>query len=164
VKDGTREVLHAPRQQLHLSASAHSKNTEAATKSLVLKRFNFLKMDGSEDFESLRESISYALVNTTRVAGQVYSEDITFHRSLNPAVAAALDRQNARLLDLAGSLLRAATSGSNIEAPYLKDVDDIDNSWRGVVEVVDSLLERADTSLDEYTGVIKKLTSAEEAV
>ncbi len=38
----------------------------------------------------------------------------------------------------------------------LNDVDDIELNWRGVVDVVDSLLEKADTALDEYTGLVKR--------
>ena len=44
--------------------------------------------------------------------------------------------------------------------PSLKDVEGIENNWWAVVDVVDSLLERADTALDEFTGAVKRLSPA----
>lgn len=38
----------------------------------------------------------------------------------------------------------------------LEEVEDVDNNWRNVVDVVDSLLEKTDICLDEYTGVTKR--------
>jgi hypothetical protein len=125
--------------------------------SIELDRTN-LRMDNAQGFSSLQDQIQNALVSTTRTAGQISSEDLSFQRSLNPAIATALDEQSARLLALTSSLLNSAASISELEAPRLQDVDDVDISWRGVVDVVDSLLEKADTFLDEYTGVIKRKT------
>jgi exosome complex exonuclease RRP6 len=56
-------------------------------------------------------------------------------------------------------LLNSAASISETRSSPLQDIDDVDNNWRGVVDVVDSLLEKADASLDEYTGVIKRKSS-----
>ncbi len=115
-------------------------------------------MDHAQRFASLQDQIQNSLVSATRTAGQISSEDLGFQRSLNPSLAAALDEQSARLLALSSSLLKSAASISELEAPVLQDVEDVDLSWRGVVDVVDSLLEKADTCLDEYTGVIKRKT------
>jgi len=113
-------------------------------------------MDQSQDFKSLQDQIQAALIATTRTSGQISSEDLGFQRSLNPEVATALDEQSARLLALSSSLLKSATSLADLRAPVLEDVEDVENNWRSVVDVVDSLLEKADTCLDEYTGVIKR--------
>jgi exosome complex exonuclease RRP6 len=121
-------------------------------------------MDALQDFRSLEEKISSALVSTTRIVGQLSSRDLSFHRSLDPAVSASLDKQNTRLLNLAECLLKTAASGSGVEAPDVGEVGELDDNWRGIVEVVDSLLERADTCLDEYTGAVKKSSQAEEEV
>jgi exosome complex exonuclease RRP6 len=43
-----------------------------------------------------------------------------------------------------------------LAAPTLEDAEDIDTNWRAVVDVVDTVLEKADTALDEYTGLIKR--------
>jgi exosome complex exonuclease RRP6 len=115
-------------------------------------------MDNAQCFQSLQDQIQAALVSATRTAGQISSEDLNFQRSLNPSLGTALDEQSARLLALSSSLLKSAASISELEAPVLLDVEDVDNSWHGVVDVVDSLLEKADTCLDEYTGVIKRKT------
>lgn len=115
-------------------------------------------MDHAQAFISLQDQIQNALVSATRTAGQLSSEDLGFQRSLDPSIATALDEQSSRLLALSSDILKSAASISELEAPVLQDVEDIDVGWRGVVDVVDSLLEKADTCLDEYTGVIKRKT------
>ena len=116
------------------------------------------------DFKTLQDVVSSALVSVTRTATKISAEDLGFQRSLDPTFADTLDKQNARLLVLAERLLANAASGSEVVGPKLHDADAIDSSWRGVVDVVDSLLEKADTSLDEYTGVVKRLSPSYEQV
>ncbi|KAF1956510.1 hypothetical protein CC80DRAFT_59277 [Byssothecium circinans] len=111
-----------------------------------------------DSFKTLQDSISAALVSTTRSSTRISGADIAFQRSLDPDVGTALDAQNARLLQLAQRLLENAAASSDAVGPKLPDVDAIDANWRGVVDVIDSLLEKADTSLDEYTGVVKRLS------
>ncbi len=113
-------------------------------------------MDQSHDFKSLQEQIQACLVSTTRTTGQISSEDLLFHRSFNPEVGTALDEQSERVLALSSALLKSATSLSDLHAPVLENADDVENNWRNVVDVVDSLLEKTDICLDEYTGVIKR--------
>jgi hypothetical protein len=113
-------------------------------------------MDHSQDFKSLQEQVQKALIATTRTAGQISSEDLGFQRSFNVEVGNALDEQNSRLLALSTNLLKSAASISELRAPVLEDTDDVENNWRSVVDVIDSLLEKADTCLDEYTGMIKR--------
>lgn len=113
-------------------------------------------MDQSPDFKSLQDQIQSALISTTRTAGHVAAEDLGFHRSFNKEVGTALDEQSQRLLSLASALLKSAASIAELRAPVLEDTDDVENNWRCVVDVVDSLLEKSDTCLDEYTGVIKR--------
>ncbi|KAF2033233.1 exosome complex exonuclease-like protein Rrp6 [Setomelanomma holmii] len=118
-----------------------------------------------DSFKTLQDEISKALVSTTRSASHIGAADISFQRSLNPEVGSQLDAQNARLLLLAQRLLENAAASSDAVGPKLPDVEAIDANWRGVVDVIDSLLEKADTSLDEYTGVVKRLSpSAEQTV
>ncbi|KAI9723707.1 MAG: hypothetical protein M1812_001007 [Candelaria pacifica] len=116
----------------------------------------------STDFKSLHDRISSSLVATTRTAGQISAEDLPFQRSLDPEIGSSLDEQNERLLSLANRLVKTVTSGTEVEAPPLQDADALENNWRGVVDVVDRLLEKADTSLDEYTGIIKRLSPAQQ--
>ncbi|KAL2072225.1 hypothetical protein VTL71DRAFT_11568 [Oculimacula yallundae] len=121
-----------------------TQNTEVAT------------MDENHDFKSLQDQLQAALIATTRTAGHISAEDLGFHRSFNPEVGTALDEQSERVLALASALLKSAASISDLRAPTLEDTDDVENNWRSVVDVVDSLLEKSDTCLDEYTGVIKR--------
>jgi PMC2NT (NUC016) domain len=113
-------------------------------------------MEQTPDFKSLQEQVQASLIATTRTAGQISSEDLAFQRSLNREVGTALDEQGNRLLDLSSQLLKSATSISDLRAPVLEEFDDVENNWRGVVDVIDSLLEKTDTCLDEYTGMIKR--------
>ncbi|OMP88039.1 Exosome complex exonuclease rrp6 [Diplodia seriata] len=115
-----------------------------------------------DDFQEFQKSVQSALVQTTRSTTALCAEDLGFHRSLEPKLGAALDRQNARLLSLAERLLGSAAAGSEVAGPKLEDADAVDAGWRGVVDVVDSLLERADTSLDEFTGIVKRLSPSSE--
>lgn len=115
-------------------------------------------MDNPQDLKSLQDQIQAALVSATRTSGQISSEDLSFQRSLNPTLGTSLDEQSARLLALSRSLLKSAASISELEVPVLQDVEDVENNWRSVVDIVDSLLEKADICLDEYTGVLKRKT------
>ncbi|KAF2685901.1 hypothetical protein K458DRAFT_299649 [Lentithecium fluviatile CBS 122367] len=111
-----------------------------------------------DSFKTLQDSISAALKSTTLSATNLSGADIAFQRSLNPSAGTALDSQNARLLQLAQRLLENAAASSDAVGPKLPDAEAIDGNWRGVVDVIDSLLEKADTSLDEYTGVVKRIS------
>ncbi|KAK5131380.1 hypothetical protein LTR08_000983 [Meristemomyces frigidus] len=117
-------------------------------------------MDKLGDFPTLQASITSALVSTTRTAAQLANEDLPFHRSLDSSLGTSLDRQNARLLGLAQRLLGTATAHTESvrPPPRLSDIDAVEGNWRAVVDVVDSLLERADTALDEFTGAVRRLS------
>ncbi|KAJ4348419.1 exosome nuclease subunit [Didymosphaeria variabile] len=116
------------------------------------------------DFKTTQERITKALIATTRAATRINGADVPFQRSLNPAAGVSLDGQNARLLQLARRLLENAAAGSDAVGPDLPNVEalDEDDKWRGFVDVIDSLLEKADTSLDEYSGVVKRMSPGAE--
>jgi PMC2NT (NUC016) domain len=113
-------------------------------------------MDNPQELESLQGQIREALLAATKTTNRISSEDLSFQRSLDPTVGTALDEQSARLLALSRSLLKSAATISDLSTPTLQDIDDVDNNWKHVVDIVDSLLEKADICLDEYTGVIKR--------
>lgn len=120
-----------------------------------------------DDFAAVQSNITASLVATTRTATALATSDLPFHRSLDASLASALDRQNARLLALAQRLLGSATATSAMETstvrqPRLSDIEAVEGNWRQVVDVVDSLLERADTALDEFTGAVKRLSPGAE--
>lgn len=114
-------------------------------------------MDLTSDFHSYHERVTRSLVDIVKTGGQISNADLSFHRS-NEKVSRSLDLQNARLLRLTNKLLKAATQDSNVKAPSLRDQEGVEDNWRGVVDVVDDLLEKADASLDEYTGIINRLS------
>lgn len=111
--------------------------------------------------EEIQKSITSSLVATTRAVSQLANEDLAFHRSLDSSSGTSLDRQNERLLALTSRLLGSATAQTEaLRPPSLKTIEDVEGNWRAVVDVVDSLLERADTALDEFTGAVKRLSPA----
>ncbi|ETS73685.1 hypothetical protein PFICI_14631 [Pestalotiopsis fici W106-1] len=121
-------------------------------------------MDSSQDFKSTQEKVQGALVKATRTSNSIAAEDLNFQRRSNPAAGEALDEASERLLALSTALLKSATKGTNNAAPRLEDADDVDVHWSRIVDVIDTLLEKADTCLDEYTGLVKrKLAPTEEA-
>lgn len=113
-------------------------------------------MDVSREFGSLQSRISSSLVEVTRTVGQLSAEDLSFQRSLNLDLGGTLDKLSARLLRCGQTLVQRAVTGSEVDPPQLDDREELENNWGGLVEVVDLLLERADTALDEYTGLIKR--------
>lgn len=117
-------------------------------------------MASEQSFNELKAGITSALISTTRTAAHISSEDLAFHRSINPEVDRLLEEQNRRLLAIVRDLNRSATAGTDTVPPPLENVESIDDGWRSIVDVIDNLLEKADACLDEYTGVIKKLSPA----
>ncbi|KAL8845971.1 MAG: hypothetical protein Q9221_008903 [Calogaya cf. arnoldii] len=115
-------------------------------------------MTTERGFKELKSEVSAALVQTTRTVGQIASEDLAFQRSINPEVDRLLDQQNKRLLSLVRNLNKTATGGSENVPPSLHNAESVDDRWRGIVDILDNLLEKADACLDEFTGVVKKLT------
>ncbi|KAI1007566.1 Exosome complex exonuclease [Podosphaera aphanis] len=120
-------------------------------------------MENVQDFQALQDQIRPCLLNTCSTVKKISEEDLAFQRSLNPAVGSALEEQSQRLLSLASALIKSAASISELRVPVLEDAEDVENNWRGVVDVVDSLLEKSDTCLDEYTGLIKRKDMTEKA-
>lgn len=124
-----------------------------------------ITMGSSSDFKAVQGQIQAALVATTRTANQLAAEDLSFHRSSNPTVDEQLDEASERLLTLSSELLKSATKTTDLKAPELEDADDVEVHWSRIVDVIDTLLEKADTCLDEYTGLVKrKAAPTEEAV
>lgn len=113
-------------------------------------------MDPTRDFESLQDGVRKSLVSTVKTVNRIAAEDLDFQRAVNPDVAQQLDDKAARLLDLSARLLRSAAKACSVTAPRLDDTEDLEMNWRGVVDVVDYVLEKADTALDEYTGLVKR--------
>jgi exosome complex exonuclease RRP6 len=79
------------------------------------------------------------LVSTTKAASAIASHDLSFERSIDTAFDSSLSALTDRLLTTTNELLKfAGHSGEEFD-----DADDLDNRWGDIVDVVDSLLERA---------------------
>jgi exosome complex exonuclease RRP6 len=118
-------------------------------------------MDSAE-LDPFQKKVSAALVQVTRTVAQLSSEDLGFHRTSSSEFTESLDEQSERILALTSAVLKAATAGTDVDAPSLDTEESLEDNWRGVVDVIDSLLEKADACLDEFTGVIKKLSPSQE--
>ncbi|KAL4892121.1 ribonuclease H-like domain-containing protein [Aspergillus ambiguus] len=119
-------------------------------------------MESAADFPPFQQQLSSSLVQVTRTVGQLSAEDLNFHRSSSAEVSGSLDEQSGRILSLTSSILKAATAGTDLSTPTLEDEDSVEDNWRGVVDVIDALLEKADACLDEFTGVIKRLSPSQQ--
>lgn len=114
-------------------------------------------MDPSQDFKSLQDKIQASLVSTTKAVQRIANEDLGFQRTVNPSTGSRLEEQSTRLLSLSADLLKSAAKATGQKpAGDLEDAEDVDIQWRGIVDVIDGLLEKADTCLDEYTGLVKR--------
>ena len=107
-------------------------------------------------FKPLKDNVSSALIDVTRTGGKIAAEDLAFQRSSNPAITPLLDKQNQRLLHLVHNLTQVSTAGTDVKPSKISDVDSLEDKWHGLVDIFDSLLEKADACLDEYTGVIRR--------
>jgi exosome complex exonuclease RRP6 len=118
---------------------------------------NRIAMDDQEQ-RAIDGDILASVVNVTRAAGTLSRNDLKFLQSSNEQFSHNLDRQSTQLLRLTNKLFKAATQDTTIKTPHLKTQDDIEDNWRSIVDVIDDLIEKADASLDEYTGAIKRLS------
>ena len=123
---------------------------------------NHQAMSAGDSFKGLKDTVTSALVETTKTATKIANGDLAFHQSTNPAIVPLLELQRARLLTLANGLITSVTQGTEVSATHLADVESVDDSWKSVVDVIDNLLEKADASLDEITGSIRKLSPGQE--
>lgn len=114
-------------------------------------------MDPSQDFKSLQDVVQASLLSTTRTVNGIASEDLTFQRTANPRTGDRLEDLSTRLLSVSSELINASAK-ANGQKPIgsIEDTEDVDIQWAGIVDVIDGLLEKADTALDEYTGRVKR--------
>ncbi|KAL8341465.1 hypothetical protein RB601_005573 [Gaeumannomyces tritici] len=120
-------------------------------------------MEASQDFKSLQDKIQAALVSTTRRVNAIASQDLGFRRNVDPDSAEQLDEQRTKILELASALVQTAASsagGARAKAKAkpitLEDAEDVDDNWQTIVDALDTALEKADTCIDDYTGLVKR--------
>ncbi|KAJ9654331.1 exosome nuclease subunit [Neophaeococcomyces mojaviensis] len=122
-----------------------------------------MSLDIAADFKAYQERVTSSLVSVTRSAAGIANHDLSFHRSMSEKVSKSLDCQNAHLLRLTSKLLKAATKDTNVRPPTLHDQESIEDNWKSIVDVVDDLLEKADANLDEFDGVLLRMSPARPA-
>ncbi|KAK9718818.1 exosome nuclease subunit [Basidiobolus ranarum] len=110
------------------------------------ERVHFSKI--TENFEDFSKSFFGTLIGATRAAS-VLPADLSFHKSLDLDLATAIDNCASKVLRMSNELLKHA--GGDITDTFY-DIDDVQDRYGGVVDVVDNLLEKADVCLDEHTG------------
>ncbi|KAI8061041.1 ribonuclease H-like domain-containing protein [Gongronella butleri] len=110
--------------------------------------------DPVADFEAYQKSLFRALVSASNAANSIKHEDIGFYRSLDRDFATDLDQASATLLSTANELTNhtALDVGHDDTNVNIEDIDDINDRFFGVIDVVDSLFERVDLTLDELAG------------
>jgi exosome complex exonuclease RRP6 len=114
-------------------------------------------MASPEGFKALQGKVQEALVKTVKSSNQIAGEDLTFHRTVDSAIGDNLDSKTERMLTLSSKLLKAAAQVTgHDQLPSLEDADDVELHWRKIVDVLDSVLERADRAMDEFTGALKR--------
>lgn len=100
-------------------------------------------MENGASFTAFQDKIFASLMSSTKSMARLAAEDLTFNRSLDPSFAASLDKCNKTILDIANALLRNSATGKELNNEPLGDADDVETNWSNIVEVVDSLLEKA---------------------
>ena len=84
-------------------------------------------------------SLLKQLVATTRAASAVGGHDIMFERSIDSEFDSSLMAVTERLLSITNRLLMFG----GLQGEEFEDEDDLEDRWGDIVDVVDTLLERA---------------------
>ncbi|KAG5439698.1 hypothetical protein PCK2_000738, partial [Pneumocystis canis] len=95
-----------------------------------------------------------SLVSTRKAVVIIGSQDIDFYRSLDPYFASSLVDCNKRLLNLANFFIQLGSLG---KFEKIEEYEDFNYKWLDIVDIVDSLFEKADVLLDEFNELIKQL-------
>ncbi|KAG1138973.1 hypothetical protein G6F37_012357 [Rhizopus arrhizus] len=108
------------------------------------------------DFKGYQTSLFKSLVSATAAVNSIPVGDVGYFRSLDRSFAKELDQATASTLYLGNSLLEQCTLNAGIEASTsFEDVDDVVRGYGSVIDVCDSLLDKADICLDHLKGKIK---------
>ncbi|KAG5439945.1 hypothetical protein PCANB_000227 [Pneumocystis canis] len=94
-----------------------------------------------------------SLVSTTKAVVIIGSQDIDFYRTLDPYFALSLADCNKRLLDLANFFIQFVSLG---KFGKIEEHEDFNYRWLDIVDMVDSLFEKADMLLNEFNELVKQ--------
>jgi exosome complex exonuclease RRP6 len=92
-----------------------------------------------ETYPEWQATLLKQLVATTRAASAVGGHDLSFERSIDSDFDSSLTAVTNRLLSITNRLLKFG----GLQVEEFEDEDDLEDRWGDVVDVVDTLLERA---------------------
>lgn len=104
-------------------------------------------------FSRFQDELYDSLVSTTKAVTIIGSQDIDFYRSLDTYFASSFANCNKRLLDLVNYLIQFASFG---RFGRIEDYEDLNYKWWDIIDVIDSLFEKADISLNEFGELVKQ--------
>ncbi|KAI8329857.1 ribonuclease H-like domain-containing protein, partial [Chlamydoabsidia padenii] len=109
--------------------------------------------DPVTDFQAYQNSLFKALAAATNATNAIPIEDLGFLRSLDRSLAKDLDLSASALLSTANRLTTHCAKDLGLDATQrTNDIDDVNDRFSAVIDVIDGLFERADVCLDEMTG------------
>ncbi|ANB15721.1 exosome nuclease subunit RRP6 [Sugiyamaella lignohabitans] len=95
--------------------------------------------------EDQNKKVLSALISTIRNASKVASQDIAFYKSLDKTLEQSSEEVSNRLLGLVNRLVASVSPG---EVETLTVAQDINTHWKDLSNVIDTLFEKTDISLD----------------
>ncbi|EMR11807.1 hypothetical protein PNEG_00233 [Pneumocystis murina B123] len=104
-------------------------------------------------FSNFQDQLYDSLISATKAVTVIGSQDINFYCSLDPYFASSLANCNKRFLDLINYLVHLVSSG---RFGKIEDHDDLNYKWWDIIDIIDSLFEKADISLDEFTEFFRR--------
>ncbi|KAG9315669.1 ribonuclease H-like domain-containing protein [Chiua virens] len=103
----------------------------------------------SDTFATYSDTLQAAAFTTTRLAATSLPADLSFHRSIDPALVRDIDVFSERVLGLVSKLIRVAGGNSS----RIRDEEDVvDEFVRNIVDPMDGMLESTDGALDVFLG------------
>ncbi|KAI8097670.1 ribonuclease H-like domain-containing protein [Halteromyces radiatus] len=109
--------------------------------------------DPITDFQNYQASLFKAITSATNAANCIPVEDLGFFRSLDRHFARDLDQSGEALLNLGNKLTAHCAKDLGVGTDQkMDDIDDVNDRFSSVIDVIDGLFERADVCLDEMTG------------
>ncbi|KAI8085942.1 ribonuclease H-like domain-containing protein [Gilbertella persicaria] len=112
--------------------------------------------DPLKDFKDFQSSLFKSLVSATAAANSISVEEVGFYRSLDRQFAKDLDHAGSSSLSMGNALLQHSAADCGATAKSFEDVDDVLDRYGSVVDVCDSLLEKADLCLDHMGGKVNQ--------
>lgn len=103
----------------------------------------------TDTFTAYSDALQAAALTTTRLAAISLPADLSFHRSIDPALARDVDAFSDRVLALANKLVHVA-SGKTCKMREEEDV--LDEFVRNIVDPMEGMLESTDGALDVFLG------------